>query len=58
MSNYDYEDDDFDTPSNDGNDVDHKTPLSKGGSNAKKNLRVRPSTANKSFSRTKTGKMK
>lgn len=42
----------------DGNDVDHKTPLSKGGSNVKKNLRVRSSTANKSFSRTKTGKMK
>lgn len=42
----------------DGNDVDHKTPLSKGGSNAKKNLRVRSSTANKSFARTKAGKMK
>ena len=42
----------------DGNDVDHKTPLSKGGSNAKKNLRVRSSIANKSFARTKAGKMK
>ena len=42
----------------DGNDVDHKTPLSKGGSNAKKNLRVRSASANKSFARTKTGKMK
>lgn len=42
----------------DGNDVDHKTPLSKGGSNAKKNLRVRSSTANKSFARTKAGKIK
>lgn len=42
----------------DGNDVDHKTPLSKGGSNSKKNLRVRSSTANKSFARTKAGKMK
>jgi len=42
----------------DGKDVDHKKPLSKGGGNAKKNLRVRTSTANKSFARTKTGKMK
>lgn len=42
----------------DGKDVDHKMPLSKGGGNGKKNLRVRSSSANKSFARTKSGKMK
>lgn len=35
----------------DGMDVDHKKPLSKGGSNGKSNLRVVDGNANKSFSR-------
>lgn len=42
----------------DGKDVDHKTPLSKGGSNSKSNRRVVSASANRSFPRTKTGKMK
>jgi len=42
----------------DGKDVDHKKPLSKGGSNSKSNLRVRTSSANKSFARKKNGTMK
>lgn len=32
----------------DGNDVDHKRPLSKGGSNANSNLRVTTAHANRS----------
>ena len=35
----------------DGKDVDHATPLSKGGTNSKKNLRVKASSANRSFAR-------
>lgn len=42
----------------DGKDVDHKKPLSKGGSNGRSNLRVRASSANKSFARKKNGAMK
>lgn len=42
----------------DGNDVDHKKPLSKGGSNSRSNLRVRSSSSNKSFARKKDGSMK
>ncbi len=42
----------------DGKDVDHKKPLSKGGSNSRSNLRVRSSSANKSFARKKSGAMK
>lgn len=42
----------------DGKDVDHKTPLSKGGSTARSNLRVQPASANRSFKRTSSGKMK
>lgn len=42
----------------DGKDVDHKKPLSKGGSNSRSNLRVRSSSANKSFARKKNGAMK
>ncbi len=42
----------------DGKDVDHKTPLSKGGSNDKKNLRVVPASENRSFSRNKDGSLK
>lgn len=42
----------------DGKHVDHKTPLSKGGSNDKKNLRVVPASENQSFSRNKDGSLK
>jgi 5-methylcytosine-specific restriction endonuclease McrA len=42
----------------DGKDVDHKTPLSKGGGTARSNLRVTSKSANRSFARTKSGKMK
>lgn len=35
----------------DGMDVDHVTPLSKGGGNATHNLRVRTDNQNRSFSR-------
>lgn len=35
----------------DGKDVDHKTPLSKGGSNSSSNLRVVDRSTNRSFSR-------
>ena len=35
----------------DGKDVDHRTPLSKGGSTAKSNLRVRSASDNRSFTR-------
>lgn len=37
----------------DGKDVDHKTPISKGGSNARSNLRAQPKRANRSFPRNK-----
>ena len=39
-------------------DVDHKKPLSKGGSNDLKNLRVQSASDNRSFARTSTGKPK
>ena len=39
----------------DGKDVDHKRPLSRGGSGARSNLRVRSSSANRSFRRTASG---
>lgn len=42
----------------DGKDVDHRTPLSKGGGNSRSNLRVRSASSNRSFARTKNGKMK
>jgi hypothetical protein len=42
----------------DGKQVDHKKPLSKGGSTARSNLRVQSAKANQSFPRTKSGKMK
>jgi 5-methylcytosine-specific restriction endonuclease McrA len=42
----------------DGLNLDHRVPLSKGGSNAKSNLRVVSEGANKSFSRNKDGSMK
>jgi hypothetical protein len=42
----------------DGKDIDHKTPISKGGTNAKNNLRAVPASKNRSFARTPSGKMK
>lgn len=42
----------------DGKDVDHKTPLSKGGGNTRSNLRVVPASANRSFSRNSNGSLK
>jgi hypothetical protein len=35
----------------DGKDVDHKHPLSKGGSNSRSNLRAVPAETNRSFAR-------
>lgn len=35
----------------DGMDVDHREPLSKGGSNSKKNIRIVPASDNRSFDR-------
>lgn len=42
----------------DGKDVDHMTPLSKGGTTARSNLRAKPASANRSFKRTSTGAIK
>jgi 5-methylcytosine-specific restriction endonuclease McrA len=42
----------------DGKDVDHKTPLSKGGGNSRSNLQVTPASSNRSFSRNADGSMK
>lgn len=42
----------------DGTDVDHKKPLSKGGSNRSSNLRVVPSSENRSFARTSSSGLK
>lgn len=41
-----------------GMDVDHRKPLSKGGSNAKSNLGLQKASSNRSYPRTKTGAMK
>jgi hypothetical protein len=41
-----------------GMDVDHDKPLSKGGSNAAKNLKLQKASDNRSYPRTKGGKMK
>lgn len=41
-----------------GQDVDHKKPLSKGGSNTIKNARATTPHANRSFPRNKDGSMK
>lgn len=41
-----------------GKDVDHKTPLSKGGSNAKSNRRVVSASTNRSFKRNSNGGIK
>ena len=43
---------------NDGKDVDHKVPLSQGGSNAPGNTRARSPSANRSFPRTSKGAIK
>ncbi len=42
----------------DGKDVDHKVPLSKGGTNAASNLRVVDRSENRSFSRTSSSGVK
>jgi hypothetical protein len=42
----------------DGKDVDHKKPLSKGGSNTTDNARVRSPGTNRSFPRNSDGSMK
>lgn len=42
----------------DGKDVNHKKPLSKGGGNSRSNLEVTSKSKNRSFARTKNGKMK
>lgn len=38
-----------------GVDVDHKRPLSKGGSNSRSNLRPQKASTNRSYSRTNSG---
>lgn len=42
----------------DGKDVDHRTPMAKGGGNGKGNLRAVPKSSNRSFARTKSARMK
>ena len=42
----------------DGTNVDHKKPLSKGGTNSKSNLRVVSESSNKSFSRNSDSSLK
>lgn len=42
----------------DNKDVDHKTPLSKGGSDSASNYRVVPASQNRSFSRNSNGSLK
>ena len=42
----------------DGKDVDHKTPISKGGGNSPRNLRVVSAAENRSFSRNRDGSLK
>lgn len=42
----------------DGMDVDHRKPVSKGGTNAKSNLRVEPKSDNRSFSRNSDSSLK
>ena len=46
------------TSKGDGKDLDHKRPLSKGGSNRDSNLRVVSRSSNRSFSRNSDGSMK
>jgi hypothetical protein len=42
----------------DGNDVDHKKPLSTGGKTTPSNLRVEPASKNRSFYRNKDSSVK
>ena len=42
----------------DGMDVDHKKPLSKGGTTVRSNLRVKDDNANRSYKRTSKGAIK
>ena len=42
----------------DGKDVDHITPLSKGGTSTRSNLKAKPASANRSFKRKSDGSMK
>jgi len=42
----------------DGKDVDHKTPLSKGGTTVRGNLAVKSAIANRSYKRNPDGSMK
>lgn len=42
----------------DGKDVDHKKPLSKGGTTTRSNLTAKPASANRSFPRKANGGMK
>lgn len=42
----------------DGKDVDHITPLGKGGTTVRSNLRAKPAAANRSFKRKSDGSMK
>lgn len=46
------------TAKGDGNDLDHIKPISKGGSSARSNTRVVPSSVNRSFSRNKDSSIK
>lgn len=41
-----------------GQDVDHKRPISKGGSNSVKNLKATSPSANRSYKRNSDGSMK
>lgn len=41
-----------------GYDVDHRVPLSKGGSNASGNTKLQRSSSNRSYPRTSSGAMK
>lgn len=41
-----------------GQDVDHKTPISKGGGNSPKNLRATSPSKNRSYPRTPSGAIK
>ena len=42
----------------DGKDVDHKTPLSKGGKTTRSNLRVKSASSNRSYKRNSDGSVK
>lgn len=46
------------TSKGDGTNIDHKIPLSKGGSNAKSNQRVVSASSNKSFARNPDGSLR